>query len=189
MWKANPVVQKGHSSKRERKLTRERATFKRCEKSAWKSNQNERNKKTTITKRASSWHYCELRFFRDDLRKLMKKKQEGISLQTTLLTAIDLFVHSICMVDGGAPERRTLVLLLIYLHTQQNKTHTIIGGQLDRESCCCYSEKKHWWWWWKCCCCCRMMMMMIVLLYLFTIILIIHQQEKQTTNQPFSFYR
>lgn len=62
-------------------------------------------------------------------------------MQTTLLTAIDLFVHSICMVDGGAPVRRTLVLLLIYLHTQQNKTHTIIGGQLDRESCCCYSEK------------------------------------------------
>lgn len=120
MWKANPVVQKGHSSRRESKLTRKRATFKRCEKVT------KMREKTTITKRASSRHYCESRFFRDDLRKLMKKKQEGISLQTTLLTAIDLFVHSICMVDGGAPERRTLVLLLIYLHTQQNKTHTLL---------------------------------------------------------------
>lgn len=125
MWKANPVVQKGHSSRRESKLTRKRATFKRCE------NVTKMREKTTITKRASSRHYCELRFFRDDLREVEEKK--GISLQTTLLTAIDLFVHSICMVDGGAPKRRTLVLLLIYLHTQQNKTHTIIGGQLDRE--------------------------------------------------------
>lgn len=152
-----------------------------------KSNQNERNKKTTITKRASSWHYCELRFFRDDLREVEEKKTRRNKFANNIVNSY----RFICSFDLYGWWRRAgaanpCSITYIFAYTTKQNTHYYRRTTRQRKLLLLL-WKKHWWWWWKCCCCCRMMMMMmIVLLYLFTIILIIHQQE--TNNQPTFFF-
>lgn len=157
-------------------------------KSAWKSNQNERKIKTTITKRASSRHYCELRFFRDDLREVKKTRRNKFA------NNIVNSYRFICSFDLYGWWRRAEAanpcsITYIFAYTTKQNTHYYKRTTRQRKLLLLLWKKHNddddenaaaaaewwWWWWWSFYCIC----LLLSLLY---------TNKKKTNNQPTFFF-